>query len=261
MKHMKKVSFIFFSFLMVIASLANAQKKPSKKELIKQVAQMEALNTALQNSLDSIAALKNVYLDDEQHKISYSFGVSLASGMGEQGLLDSLDVDVMFKAFEDVQAGSPKITPADANAALEQYMMKVQMAKVEEMKAEGTKFLAENAKKEGVTTLPSGLQYIILEEGDGPMPAASDRVTTHYAGKLINGKEFDSSYKRGEPATFPVNGVISGWTEALQLMKTGSKWRLFIPSELGYGERGAGRDIPPYSVLIFEVELISIEGK
>jgi FKBP-type peptidyl-prolyl cis-trans isomerase FklB len=125
-------------------------------------------------------------------------------------------------------------------------------------KVEGEAFLAENGKKEGVVTLPDGLQYKILKEGDGAKPKATDTVTVHYRGTLISGTEFDSSYKRKEPVSFPVNGVIAGWTEALQLMKVGSKWQLFIPSTLAYGERGAGPDLGPNATLIFEVELISI---
>jgi FKBP-type peptidyl-prolyl cis-trans isomerase FklB len=126
-------------------------------------------------------------------------------------------------------------------------------------KKEGEKFIADNKKKEGVITTASGLQYKIITKGTGASPKATDTVSVHYKGTLIDGKEFDSSYRRGQPASFPVNGVIKGWTEALQLMKEGSKWQLFIPSELAYGDRGAGRDIGPNSTLIFDVELISIK--
>jgi len=129
----------------------------------------------------------------------------------------------------------------------------------EKNKSEGEKFLAENAKKEGVKTLPSGLQYKELKAGTGKSPKAADSVTTHYSGTLIDGTEFDSSYKRNEPATFPVSGVIAGWTEALQLMKEGAKWQLFIPSSLAYGDMGAGRDIGPNATLIFEVELLKVQ--
>lgn len=125
-------------------------------------------------------------------------------------------------------------------------------------KRDGEKFLAENAKKEGVITTESGLQYIVLQEGNDVKPTATSEVTVHYTGKLINGKVFDSSVERGEPATFPLNGVIKGWTEGLQLMGEGAKYRFFIPQELAYGERGAGNDIPPYSALIFDVELIKV---
>ena len=141
------------------------------------------------------------------------------------------------------------------------------MAKQQEMakklgeknKAEGEAFLAENKKKEGVITLPSGLQYKVIKAGTGKKPKATDTVTVHYQGTLIDGKEFDSSYRRGQPVTFPVNGVIPGWTEALQLMEEGAKWQIFIPSSLAYGDRGAGRDIGPHATLIFEIELVSIQ--
>jgi FKBP-type peptidyl-prolyl cis-trans isomerase FklB len=129
----------------------------------------------------------------------------------------------------------------------------------EKNKADGEKFLAENAKKEGVKTLPSGLQYKEIAPGTGKSPKATDTVTTHYKGTLIDGTEFDSSHKRGQPATFQVSGVIPGWTEALQSMKEGAKWQLFVPSNLAYGERGAGREIGPNAALIFEVELISVK--
>jgi FKBP-type peptidyl-prolyl cis-trans isomerase FklB len=144
-------------------------------------------------------------------------------------------------------------------------MRKKQQEKMQEEgsvnKKEGDAFLAANKGKDGVVTLPSGLQYKIIKEGTGPKPTTNDTVMCNYKGTLIDGKEFDSSYKRGQPATFPVGGVIKGWTEALQLMPVGSKWQLFIPSDLAYGDRGAGADIGPGSTLIFEVELMSIEAK
>ena len=129
----------------------------------------------------------------------------------------------------------------------------------QENQEQGETFLAENGKKEGVVSLPSGLQYKVVDEGTGETPAATDTVVTHYRGTLIDGKEFDSSHRRGEPANFPVNRVIAGWTEALQLMQVGAKWELFIPPDLAYGERGAGREIGPHSTLIFEIELIGIQ--
>ena len=131
--------------------------------------------------------------------------------------------------------------------------------KAEANRQKGEAFLVENQKKEGVITLPSGLQYKVIEEGTGESPKPNDTVVTHYRGTLIDGKEFDSSYRRGEPASFPVNRVIAGWTEALQLMKVGAKWQLFIPPELAYGERGAGRAIGPNAALIFEIELVEIQ--
>jgi FKBP-type peptidyl-prolyl cis-trans isomerase FklB len=160
------------------------------------------------------------------------------------------------------------MTDDEARAALMQLQAEVRNKQQEKMKVagemnkkEGAEFLEANKTKEGVVTLPSGLQYKILTEGTGPKPAASDTVVCNYRGTLISGTEFDSSYKRGQPASFPVNGVIKGWTEALQLMPVGSKWQLFVPAELGYGDRGAGGEIGPGATLIFEVELLSIQGK
>jgi len=160
------------------------------------------------------------------------------------------------------------LTEDEARATLTQLQTEVRSKQQEKMKVagelnkkEGVEFLAANKSKEGVVILPSGLQYKILTEGTGPKPTASDTVVCNYRGTLISGAEFDSSYKRGQPASFPVNGVIKGWTEALQLMPVGSKWQLFVPAELGYGDRGAGADIGPGATLIFEVELLSIQGK
>jgi len=153
----------------------------------------------------------------------------------------------------------------DTMTAFEREMKLKQVAQLKELteknKQEGEAFLAENKKKDAVITLPSGLQYKVIKKGAGKTPKATDTVTVNYRGTLINGTEFDSSYLRGQPASFKVNGVIRGWTEALQLMKEGAEWQLYIPSDLAYGERGAGRDIGPYSTLIFEVELISINDQ
>ena len=162
-------------------------------------------------------------------------------------------------AMKDVLTGAElKIDEAEAQALVQEYLQKKGEEKVKAVKAEGENFLAENAKKEGVVTLPSGLQYQVLKEGNGKSPKATDQVKCHYEGTLINGKIFDSSYRRNEPATFPLNGVIAGWTEGLQLMKEGAKYRFFIPFNLAYGTRGAGQDIPPYAALIFDVELIEV---
>jgi len=164
--------------------------------------------------------------------------------------------------------GKTLLTQEEAQAALMEVQNELRKKQQEKMqvageanKKEGEAFLAANKAKEGIVTLPSGLEYKILKEGTGPKPTASDSVVCNYRGTLINGTEFDSSYKRGQPATFPVNGVIKGWTEALQLMPVGSKWQLFVPSSLAYAERGAGGDIGPNATLIFEVELLSIQEK
>lgn len=197
-------------------------------------------------------------------KGSYALGMSIGMGLRKQ----SVDVDpaIVARGLKDAMAGGKtQLTEDQMKAALQQLQSDVhkqQEAKAQAASAvnkkKGEEFLAENKAKEGVKTLPDGLQYKILKEGTGPKPTASDAVTVNYRGTLIDGKEFDSSYKRGQPATFPVGGVIKGWTEALQLMPVGSKWELFIPSDLAYGDRGAGADIGPGDTLIFEVELISI---
>ena len=191
--------------------------------------------------------------------------------MGTNLHRQSVDVDpaILMQGLKDGMAGNkPLLTDEEARAVLMQLqeeMRKKQAAQAQQAgqtnKTEGEAFLAANQTKEGVVTLPSGLQYKILKQGTGPKPSASDSVVCNYRGTLINGTEFDSSYKRGEPATFPVGQVIKGWTEALQLMPVGSKWQLFIPSGLAYGEHGAGADIGPNSTLIFEVELLSIQSK
>jgi FKBP-type peptidyl-prolyl cis-trans isomerase FklB len=187
----------------------------------------------------------------ELDSVSYSLGVNI----GENINLDNFEAgikDVLEKELET------KISDNQAQAIINSYFSKKQKKESESMIEEGANYLQENAKKEGVTTLPSGLQYEVINDGTGPMPTIEDNVTTHYHGTLIDGTVFDSSVDRGEPASFPVGGVIKGWTEALQLMSVGSKWKLYVPYDLAYGERGAGAQIGPYSTLIFEVELISI---
>lgn len=203
----------------------------------------------------------SVSLKTQLDTVSYSLGVNIGQSIKEQGL-DSLNSEVFVKAIEDVMnKDSLLVSNQQAFAVLSQYFQTLQTKKVEKNKQEGEKFLSENKAKEGIQTTPSGLQYKVLQEGTGPTPKATDTVTVHYTGKLIDGTVFDSSTERGQPIAFPVNGVIPGWTEALQLMKVGSKWQLFVPSDLAYGERGAGRDIGPNSTLIFDVELLAIGDK
>jgi len=193
--------------------------------------------------------------------VSYSLGVLLGNNLKSQGL-DKLDVDVITEAIKDVFQGKPlKVAVQECGKNLDGYMQAQNAKKFGKNMEEGKAFLETNAKKPGVKVLPSGLQYEVIKEGDGPMPTATDNVLTHYHGTLINGEVFDSSVDRGEPISFPVNGVIKGWTEALQLMKKGSKWKLYIPYNLAYGERGAGGKIGPYATLIFEVELLKINDK
>ena len=215
----------------------------------------------------SAATSPDSVLKTQKDKISYAIGMNVGTNLHKQ----SVDVDpaILLQGLKDGIAGSkPLLTEEEARTLLMQLQedtRKKQAEKAQQMgganKTEGDAFLAANKNKEGVVTLPSGLQYKILQAGTGPKPSAADSVVCNYRGTLINGTEFDSSYKRGQPLTFPVNGVIKGWTEALQLMPVGSKWQLFIPSELAYGERGAGADIGANATLIFEVELLSIQAK
>ncbi len=207
-------------------------------------------------------------LDSHQAQVSYIIGRDLARNFAQQGL--ELDVDTLAGALKEGLQGLPsRLTQEEMQAAMQQLQEQVGGADDDDSqdsnpmnnnKAEGETFLADNAKKPGVTTLPSGLQYEVLTEGSGKKPGLGSSVTTHYHGTLINGTVFDSSYQRGQPATFPVNGVIAGWTEALQLMGEGSKYRLYIPSDLAYGKRGAGRDIPGDTALIFDVELLKVNN-
>tara|TARA_R110002072_G_scaffold45422_5_gene126348 strand:+ start:28958 stop:29647 length:690 start_codon:yes stop_codon:yes gene_type:complete len=203
-------------------------------------------------------------LENDQEKVSYSFGLVLGKRM--QNDLPDLNVDVFMQGVKDaIQNEAPLLDDkevADVLSKFQRDMQQQQMEKVQEISEKnqkiGQEFLAKNKDKEGVVTLESGLQYKVLTEGKGPQPGSSDVVKVHYTGSLISGEVFDSSVERGEAVTFPLNGVIAGWTEALQLMPTGSKWQLFIPSELAYGTNG-NRSIGPNETLLFDVELISIE--
>ena len=208
-------------------------------------------------------------LDSHQAQVSYIIGRDLARNFAQQGL--ELDVDTLASALKEGLQGLPsRLTQEEMQAAMQQLQEQIGGSDddndtqdpntMNDNKTEGEAFLAENSRKPGVTTLPSGLQYEVLTEGSNKKPGLGSSVTTHYHGTLINGTVFDSSYQRGQPATFPVNGVITGWTEALQLMGEGSKYRLYIPSDLAYGKRGAGRDIPGDTALIFDVELLKVNN-
>lgn len=193
-------------------------------------------------------------------KLSYALGMVIGHNLKGMGV-KNLSQDDFAKAMNDVLTNqTTSLTDQEAQKLVGGFLQKQQEEATREIREEGERFLAENAKKEGVVVLPSGLQYTVLTEGTGAQPKATDRVKCHYEGTLTNGQVFDSSYRRGEPAVFPLNGVIAGWTEGVQLMKEGAKYRFFIPYNLAYGERGAGQAIPPYAALVFDVELISIEG-
>ena len=198
-------------------------------------------------------------------KVSYALGLNIGKQLESMGA-DNLNIDDFAQAIKDVLAGNAQMTIAESQKVVQKFFQEAeakQRAKAAELgkaaKAEGEKFLADNGKKEGVITTKSGLQYMVLTEGTGKSPKATDSVKCHYEGFLIDGSVFDSSVQRGEPATFPLGGVIAGWTEGLQLMKEGGKTRFFIPYNLAYGEAGAAGSIPPYATLIFDVELIEVK--
>jgi FKBP-type peptidyl-prolyl cis-trans isomerase len=233
------------------APAAKAQKAPAKKP----------------GQAPASKAPAVLVLNTQKDKTSYAIGMNVGKGLHR----DSVDIDpaILLRGLKDALAGGKTLlTDQEAQATLtalqndlRKKQQELRQQATETNKKEGEAFLAANKTKDGVVALPSGLQYKILQEGTGPKPAATDSVVCNYRGTLLDGKEFDSSYKRGQPATFPVTGVIKGWTEALQLMPVGSKWQLFVPSELAYGDRGAGADIKPGTTLIFEVELVSIQPK
>ncbi|MBC8414143.1 MAG: FKBP-type peptidyl-prolyl cis-trans isomerase [Nitrospira sp.] len=204
-------------------------------------------------------------LKTEKDRVSYSIGMDIGGNLKSQGI--DIDPEILAQGLVDTFKGeNTKLTQEEFSEAMTNFQKKMMAKQAELQQAasgnnakEGETFLSENKTKDGVVELPSGLQYIIVSEGSGDSPKATDTVSVHYKGTLIDGTEFDSSYGRGEPAEFPVNRVIPGWTEALQLMKPGAKWQLFIPSDLAYGERGAGKMIGPNSALIFDVELLAIK--
>lgn len=208
---------------------------------------------------------KAMEVSSDKDKLSYTIGIDIARSLA--AVKDEVDLDKVILGVKDRFNGiAPKVSEEEMLGIMQEFAKKMQAKMMEEMKniaetntIEGENFLKENKEKEGVVTTDSGLQYMVEKEGEGKKPAATDKVTVHYRGTTINGEEFDSSYKRGQPASFPVTGVIPGWTEALQLMSVGSKYKLFIPSALAYGERGSGGAIGPNAVLVFEVELLGIE--
>lgn len=212
-------------------------------------------------SVGSFAQDQSAQLKDSKDKASYAIGLNIGRNFKKQNV--DLNPDALLIGVKDALSGKkPALSEAeekDAMNNLQKEAMEKQKVMSEKNAAEGKKFLDDNKKKEGVKSTASGLQYKVMKEGNGPLPKATDTVSVDYKGTLIDGTEFDSSYKRGQPATFPLNGVIKGWTEGLQLMKTGGKYQFFIPADLAYGERQMGPDIPPNSTLIFEVELKSVQ--
>src|SRR6266436_4078315 len=203
---------------------------------------------------------KSPQLKDQKEKVSYAIGMNIGLNLSRQKV--DINPDVVAAGIKDALAGKPQLTQDQVKDVMTQFekdMEQKQKASGEKNKADGAKFLEENKKKPGVKATASGLQYKVEKEGTGPQPKATDMVTVNYRGTLIDGTEFDSSYKRGQPATFPLNGVIKGWTEGLQLMKPGSKYQFVVPSNLAYGERSVGPDIAANATLIFDVELLEVK--
>jgi FKBP-type peptidyl-prolyl cis-trans isomerase FklB len=248
---------------------ANAQQAPAAKAAPAPAAGAQKAPAAKTGPAATPRTQPVLTLKTQKDKVSYALGANLGMNLHKQSV--EVDPAIVLRGLKDALAARKMLlTDEEAKAALMQLQADVRNKQMEIMKVasemnkkEGIEFLAANKAKEGIVTLPSGLQYKILTEGTGPKPTASDTVSCNYRGTLISGAEFDSSYKSGHPASFQVNGVIKGWTEALQLMPVGSKWQLFVPAELGYGDRGADprSGIGPGATLIFEVELLSIQSK
>lgn len=242
------MKFYSVCIMLFIATAAQAQ---SKKELAAEVQKLKAEITELK-------APKVIDLENADIKASYGLGILIANNIKAQGA-DSVDIEALKIAFEDVLTGKDtKIEQQEAMMVVQEYMTKAMEMKNKKLIEENAAFLVANKEKEGVKVTDSGLQYKVLSSGNGKSPKETDEVTVHYTGQLVDGTIFDSSVERNEPATFGVNEVIPGWTEALQLMKEGDKWLIYLPYTLAYGERGAGGQIPPYATLIFEVELLKV---
>lgn len=242
----------------IVAVSAFPAFSQSKKELQGELAQLQSRIVELNKEITELKKPVEVNLSDSTEQASYCFGVVLGQNFKATGL-DSLDMNVFLAAMQDVMLDKPlKVRLREAEATMRQYMQGAMMKRSEIAKEQSKKFLESNKSMAGVRATASGLQYKIVSEGGGKSPTPADRVTVHYTGKLTDGTVFDSSVQRGQPATFRVNQVIPGWTEALQMMKEGDKWELYIPYSLGYGERGSPPQIPPFSTLIFEVELMKV---
>jgi FKBP-type peptidyl-prolyl cis-trans isomerase FklB len=264
MQKSRRTVVVLFSAGIVLAGSAVAQQTPAANPAPPAKAQQSTGTTTRHTT--TATKPKPLVLATEKEKASYAIGLNVGKGLHR----DSIDVDpkILLKGLEDALTDSKllltddeiKTVLTDLQNQVRQKQEEKRLALIETNKKEGDAFLAANKTKEGVVTLPSGLQYKVLVAGTGPKPTATDSVVCNYKGTLLDNTEFDSSYKRGQPATFPVTGVIKGWTEALQLMPVGSKWQLFIPPDLAYGERGQST-IGPNATLVFEVELVSIQAK
>lgn len=258
---MKKILIAAICLVGLFTPNVFAQKATMQKQ-----DELIAIQSQILNQLDGISRvqeeMKSLYgtpmnMENEVTKISYAYGISLAENLIGQGITE-IDYTAFSKGMKDVFTNSDlEMTVAEAQQILNEFLSEIMQRKAEAAKAVGEQFLAENAKRDGVKVTESGLQYEVLVAADGPKPTATTKVTVHYHGTTIDGKVFDSSVERGQPASFGLNQVIPGWTEGLQLMSKGAKYRFFIPSDLAYGARGAGNAIGPHQALIFDVELIS----
>jgi FKBP-type peptidyl-prolyl cis-trans isomerase FklB len=202
---------------------------------------------------------ESIVLENTKDSVSYAIGMQISENFKRQEIAEAINFDALMAGINEQLEEKGRISMEETDALVNNYFAELQKGKSSDKIAEGEAFLSAKAKEPGVQKTASGLMYKVIKEGTGRIPSATDQVKTHYRGTLIDGTEFDSSYSRGEPAVFPVNGVIPGWVEALQLMKEGAKWELYIPYNLAYGERGAGGVIGPYETLVFEIELISIQ--
>ena len=239
-------SIICFSVLVLLLSAC----KPTKI--------IEDTTVEIVEAVDTVVVDNSVKMENKIDSLSYALGILLQANLKSQGFTE-LNYEVFSNAMQEAAEGKEQINLQHANIVVQDYQKEVNEAKFGGMKKEGADFLAANGAKEGVVTLPSGLQYKVLTAGEGAKPTAASKVTVHYEGRLLDGTVFDSSYKRGETISFGLGQVIPGWTEGLQQMNPGSKYELYIPYNLAYGERGSGQQIPPYSALIFVVELMSFE--
>lgn len=246
-------------FVFIFAALAGSNVlAQSKKQLAAQVDQLKTENAGLQSQIEELKKPKVVELKDTISMVSYSIGTFVAGNLKSQGG-DSLQMDALAAGLKDTFEGvTPRIDQAQGMTIVQTYMQKAMALKSAKSKAANAEFLEKNKTAEGVKTTASGLQYKIITSGKGKSPSEKDKVTVHYTGKLVDGFVFDSSVERNQPLTIDVGGVIPGWTEVLQLMKEGDKWTVFIPYQLAYGEQGAGEQIPPYSTLIFDIELLKV---
>lgn len=261
---MKKV--LLAAGVLLVSMNLNAQKASAENQALL-LSKQERLNermAALEENQEQMLTIYGSLMDMNNSitKLSYAYGLTIGNNLQQQGV-QGIDYTAMTKGLIDAffNEEEPKMTPEEAEQFLNEYMTQLMMIKAQQKKEEGQQWLAENAKRPEVKTTESGLQYEVMEEGTGEKPTANSKVTVHYHGMLTDGTVFDSSVDRGQPATFGLNQVIKGWTEGLQLMSKGAKYKLYIPSDLGYGERGAGGAIGPNEVLVFEVELIEIAAQ